>query len=104
LPEFLYFLLVQLSLFALGTLFVTIIVLSVRKPPFWGAYLTSKLGVLINTSIIIGLVIPSRIVRPGVLAYLYIVGTALIGGGMVFVCRDLIRRSFKGENEWHKPS
>jgi hypothetical protein len=95
LPEFLYFLLVQLSLFALGTLLVTIAVLTLRKPAYWGAYLTSKLGVLINTSIIIGLVIPNRIVKPGVLAYLYIIGTALIGGGMVYVCRDLIRRSFK---------
>jgi hypothetical protein len=94
-PEFLYFMLVQLSLFALGTLLVTIAVLTVRKPPAWGAYLGAKLGVLINTSIIIGLVLPSRIVKPSILAYLYIAGTALIGAGMVFVCRDLIRRSYK---------
>jgi hypothetical protein len=95
LPEFLYFMLVQLSLFALGTLLVTIAVITIRKPPAWGAYLSAKLGVLVNTSIIIGLVIPNRIVQPSVLAYLYIGGTALIGAGMVFVCRDLIRRSYK---------
>jgi hypothetical protein len=94
-PEFLYFMLVQLSLFALGTLLVTITVLFIKKPSYWAAYLGVKLGVLVNTSIIIGLVIPTRIVRPSVLAYLYIGGTALIGAGMVFVCRDIIRRSYQ---------
>lgn len=94
-PEFLYFLLVQLSLFALGVLLVTIVVLATKKPTYWGAYLGAKFGVLINTSIIIGLVIPNRIVRPSLLAYLYIAGTALIGGCMVYVCRDIIRRSYK---------
>jgi hypothetical protein len=95
-PEFLYFLLVQLSLVALGGVLVTMgVLLRRRRIPYWWAYLGVKTGLLVNTGIILGLVIPNRIVRPGVLAYLYITGTAAIALFMIYVCRDIIRRSYQ---------
>lgn len=96
-PQFLFFLLVQLSLFALGTLLVTLSVLAVKRPPYWWAYLVVKTGIGGIIAILLGLILPHRIVQPGVLTYLYLTCVAAVGSGVIFVCRDIIRRTVQAK-------
>jgi hypothetical protein len=95
LPEFLYFALVQLSLFALGTTVVAAVVLVVKRPPRWWAYVLVKVGVFLVLGIIFLLVLPDRVVEPGVFTYLYLMAVAAIGVGLIFESKDIIQRAIK---------
>lgn len=87
-----YYILVQASLFALGSAGVATVFLLRFKPSYWWAYVLFKLGVMAITGVILALVLPLQSVAPKPQTYVYIVGVLACAVGAVGVSRDLLKR------------
>ena len=98
---FLFFMLVQLSLFSLGAMTVTGVVLLVKRPSYWWAYLGAQVCMTIIIGILLLLVIQTAggTVDSSLEAYLYILSVGALGGFVIYICRDLLRRSFELHRE-----
>ena len=99
--EFLFFMLVQLSIFALGAMVVTSLILLVKRPSYWWAYLGAQVCMTIIIGILLLLVVKTAggTVNVSLEAYLYIGSVGALGGFVIFICRDLLRRSFEFHEE-----
>jgi hypothetical protein len=94
----LYIALVAGSLFTCGVTLVTIWVLVRTRLSYWGAYVATKTGMLLVTGTILVVVLPEPIdVPPEPPSFAYIIGLYSFAVGLVFVCRDLLRRSALAE-------
>jgi len=94
-PEFLYLILVQLSLFSLGTALVAMGILVAKRPSFWWAYFGAKMCMFGIVGEILVLVLPHRVLDPGPLTYLYLLFVGGFGTSTIFISKDIIRRSYK---------
>lgn len=92
-PEFLFLVLVQLSLFVLGVSVVTIFVAFFRRPSRWYGYIFAKLGIIGIVGVILYLVLPTRQVEASGRVYFYLSSVLLCGVGVLIVCRDILERT-----------
>ena len=93
--SFLYLLLVQASLFALGTALVASVVLAMKRVSYWWAYFGAKLAMFGIVGEILVLVLPKRVAQPSIWTYLYLFFLALFGIMLIFVSRDIIQRAYR---------
>lgn len=93
--KFLYVLLVQLLLFAVGTATVATIALMWRRPKRWLWYAMVKVGVVVMNGILLWAVIPSpsREIPYSAQAVGYMAGLLLSGVGLIGVSSDIIRKT-----------
>lgn len=86
--------LVQLSLFAVGSALVTIGVLLKRRPKRWYGYALAKLGILTIVGVILLLILPPREGLPfDWKTITYATGVAECVAGVTIVCRDILDRT-----------
>lgn len=91
-PELLYFLLLQMSLWATGAAAVAIGVLVRHRPRRWWAYVLTKLGLGGIVGTLMVRVWENGTVEPSGAAYFYVAFVAVAAVGLTYVSGDLARR------------
>lgn len=100
--------LIQLTLLELGVSSFTIFMLAWRRPSYWWAYAGAKIGIVLVTGTVLIRVYPqveARSLEPHDWAtWAYLAGLALVAGCLIFVCRDVLRRTASHEvvSAWHR--
>lgn len=91
--SFLYFLVVQCSLFALGATLVACAVLIIRRPSRWWAYVGTKTSMAGLVGIILIKVLPARTVDLNGYSVAYIIFLLGLAACVSFVASDVVHRT-----------
>lgn len=94
-----YLVVIEAMLFALGATLFAIWILSTRRPPRWGAYVATKLGMFITSGILLTVVLPAKQIPIHWPSVGYVIGLLSMSIGLVGVARDIMRRH--GTREGH---
>lgn len=85
--------LIQLSLFALGTSLGAIALLVWRRPKRWYWYAMTKVGIFLTIgAVFVTILLPAGRIEPTREAITYAVGLGFVGVGLIGVCRDIAKK------------
>lgn len=90
---FLYFMVVDFSLFALGATAVACVVLAICRPRRWWAYIITKAAMAGLVGVILIRVLPVRVIDLNAYSVIYIVCLMALTGFMPVVTADVIHRT-----------